>query len=432
MIIQTSQLTGFTMRILILLSVLLLSACGGGGGGGATTGAVNTSVYVDPCILTKSTPTIPETYKGIFEIPSTNNKLPATINRSVGFKDYHPQMPYNIGCNNKESYIRSIYSNSFDKLKELGTDTVWVYNYARWEDMTKVVWTIDKNTYQIPENELTIIVEEAKKRNIKVFLAWQFHAVDGKGNEIPLGSNVDYWQMRSILLSHSANMINIAKYAERVGIAGIAVDWNAYHIPNIHEHKEEFISSMSTLIDDIKTVYSGKLTYGQIGAWIIDNRIASKIDAIHITVGATLSVAENNALTVGLVKNKMLQQIALTYYGNQLDLYPNLEVVWEIAIQSNKDYFVRGWVEDGFCVNSCIQSTYVTDFSVQAIGTEAALQAITEQRLIKTFMVDFHTSYWHTDDIVSTLPTKDNGFPNLSQSIRNKPVEKIIKQWFSK
>ena len=148
---------GFPMRILLFVFVLLLSACGGGGGGGNTSAPTITVAVTDPCITQKTAPNIPNSYTGSFPIPTSTNKLPVTINRSVGFKDYHPIMPHNIGCNNKESYIRSLYSNSFDRLKDLGTESVWVYNYARWEDLTKVVWTIDKNTYQIPENELNII-----------------------------------------------------------------------------------------------------------------------------------------------------------------------------------------------------------------------------------------------------------------------------------
>ena len=106
----------------------------------------------------------------------------------------------------------------------------------------------------------------------------------------------------------------------------------------------------------------------------------------------------------------------------------NKPIIWEISIQSRDKYFTEGWIEDGFCVTNCIQNNYVTDFSIQAMGVEAALQAIVSQNKFTTGSVDFHSSYWHTD----TVTPGAEGFPNLSQSIRNKPAESIIKYWFKR
>jgi hypothetical protein len=103
-------------------------------------------------------------------------------------------------------------------------------------------------------------------------------------------------------------------------------------------------------------------------------------------------------------------------------------VIFEISTQSRSDYFLNGWTEDGFCVNNCIQNSYVTDFSIQAIGVEAAMQAIAAQTSFVTKSVNFHTSYWLTD----SLTPGPEGFPNLSQSIRGKPAENIVKYWFSR
>ncbi len=411
------------MKKFILIVSLFLTACGGGGGDSSSPQAV-----IDNCVIVENTQKLPDTYNGQFNIPVATQTLSNNILRSIGFKDYHPYTPNGSLCTDRLKYIKNLYASSLDKLKATGVDTVWIYNYASWEDITLNVWTINKETYQIPEDHLTLIVNEANKRNIKVYLAWQFHAYDKKGNTIPIGSNITYWQMRSILASHHNNMVNIAKYAQTVGIAGIAVDWNAYHISNLSDYKEQYITAMSNLIDEMRLNFNGKLTYGQVGSLILDNRITSKIDALHLSVGARLTDIENQSLSVDLVKTKMLGDIALAYYANQLDQYTPVPIIWEIAIQSNRDYFINGWVEDGFCVNSCIQNNYTTDFSVQAIGTEAALQAVTSQWLVNTFMVNFHSSYWHTNTLVSG----EEGFPNLSQSVRGKPAEKIIKQWFSK
>jgi hypothetical protein len=106
-------------------------------------------------------------------------------------------------------------------------------------------------------------------------------------------------------------------------------------------------------------------------------------------------------------------------------------------IQSKSDYYDKFWTEDGFCVNStgamtsdrssCAQLSYATDFSLQAMGTEAVLQALNEVGSAKIKAINFNTAYWLTDNL-QPYP----GFPNLSQSFRNKPAENIVKKWFAR
>jgi hypothetical protein len=119
----------------------------------------------------------------------------------------------------------------------------------------------------------------------------------------------------------------------------------------------------------------------------------------------------------------------------------SIPIIWDFNIQSRDKALSEGWVEDGFCINDngsiifnwgspeCTkQMNYITDFSIQALAIEGAFQAIKEQTLIKTYGIMFSTSYWHTD----TLVPGPEGFPNLSQSIRGKPAENVVKHWYSK
>ena len=63
---------------------------------------------------------------------------------------------------------------------------------------------------------------------------------------------------------------------------------------------------------------------------------------------------------------------------------------------------------------------------MQAIGIEAALEAINQQTFFRTESV-FINSYWLADTM-----TPHDSFPNTSQSIRNKPAESIVYQWWKK
>ncbi|MFT6918138.1 MAG: hypothetical protein ACJA2G_000750 [Cognaticolwellia sp.] len=80
-----------------------------------------------------------------------------------------------------------------------------------------------------------------------------------------------------------------------------------------------------------------------------------------------------------------------------------LPVTLIIQVQSREDFFLNGWKEDGFCTPgsledgtkvSCIQASFVTDFSVQSVGIEGIMQAIEEQDTFMINSVDIHTGYW--------------------------------------
>jgi hypothetical protein len=196
-------------------------------------------------------------------------------------------------------------------------------------------------------------------------------------------------------------------------------------VPNLNDHIDLYATKLASTAREIKQNFTGVITYGQIGMPIYDARIFEMVDELHLSLTTTLTNVENANISVGLLKDKFIDSV------NQLSQQlPNTTkpVIWEISIQSRDKYFTEGWIEDGFCVTNCIQNNYVTDFSIQAMGVEAALQAIVSQNKFTTGSVDFHSSYWHTD----TVTPGAEGFPNLSQSIRNKPAENIIKYWFAK
>lgn len=101
-----------------------------------------------------------------------------------------------------------------------------------------------------------------------------------------------------------------------------------------------------------------------------------------------------------------------------------------LQIQSHREAMTTGWLEDGFCLakdgDPCYQRSLPADFSIQAIAYEAAMQAIEEThgRAFQCNMV-VSDGYWHSDVM---LPQA--GMPHLAQSVRNKPAERVLLQWF--
>jgi hypothetical protein len=104
----------------------------------------------------------------------------------------------------------------------------------------------------------------------------------------------------------------------------------------------------------------------------------------------------------------------------------------------------KGWWEDGFCTAGTLDGVYYectqyeiqTDFSAQALLTEAALRAVDNQEVFEVLGTTTTTGYWLSDTLYAEPDQHPNktpleGFPNISQSIRGKPAEKIIKYWYT-
>ncbi|MEZ9595180.1 hypothetical protein AB4298_11095 [Shewanella sp. 10N.261.52.F9] len=55
------------------------------------------------------------------------------------------------------------------------------------------------------------------------------------------------------------------------------------------------------------------------------------------------------------------------------------------------------------------------------------MQAIANQDSFEISSIDIHTDYWLSE----TLIPSNEGFANISQSIRGKPAEDVLKYWYT-
>jgi hypothetical protein len=425
--------------------------CTGAGGTASQTTTLTVIASTNPCSVASHVYgdiTQPSNYSGAFAVPTPAQKLPAQVTKAIGLKDYYPGYTGgSSGCKDRNALARYQYLETLNRLQAIRVTQTFIYNYGQWDDFSKQVWTVSPANYSVPSSELAFVVAEAAKRNIKVVLAWQFTDRDLVGGNLSMGSPVTSTRLRQMLDSFHALIVNQATIGSQNGLGGIYIDWHAFWIPNLSSDpvlREMWITEMVSIAADVKKVFSGKILYGA-NTTIIDPRLAAVIDQYTLSLTVpynSINTAENNALTVDMVKAAYLtsiQQAKADYVSQMNGSSISVPINWAVSVQSKKDYFINGWTEDGFCVNSCIQLTYVTDNSVQAIGFEAAFEAIMAQSQFTTAAIDFDTSYWLTDDIgpdnlgwdaYANLIQYD--FPNLSQSIRNKPAEGIVRYWFGK
>ncbi|WP_185817508.1 hypothetical protein [Shewanella atlantica] len=438
--------------------ISLLSACGGGG-----------DEPVSPPDVTPPTPPVascvnphsadyPDSYNGKFSIPSPRGELSSHITRGISFKDYSPVLLWgalgqsNQGDCSQDEYVKLMYLQALQAMKASGTQRTWLYNYGRWNSENEL-WVVEENDYQIPKRYVEYIVEQAERLEIDIYFAWQFTTNNVNFEDlVVLGEAVTMDKLKQILDAHHNNMITQAKYAQAIGIKGIAADWNAMNINlSTDEIKDYYIERFAEIIDDIRVNFDGEIVWGQVGYVFNDERIFSRVDSLLVNAmnagGSTQFTAEESAnLTPELVKNKTLTSLEnMKTQIYCLDIHQpcwhgksdiELPITLNIQVQSRDDFFLKGWKEDGFCtsatledgaVDNCIQESFVTDFSVQAVGIEGIMQAIADQDSFEIGSVDIHTGYWLSETLV---PGKE-GFPNISQSIRGKPAESILKHWYT-
>jgi hypothetical protein len=386
-----------------------------------------------------STP--PDSYNGIHVIPVATSSFDTAIQRGVGLKDYYPGGENN-GCTSNAEYARLLYSKTLDKLVADGVDVVEIYEYGPVNDFSAATWTLDESKWQIPKNELQWFVETAHSKNLKVSLAWQLWPVDVNNNNITNYNSLTMPEadLIRILRGWHNVIMNMATLSKNFNIDILNVQWNAFYLPEVMTYPESSVQEFISIIDDIRTVYSGKLYMGT--PRFYDRRIIQKVDAIIVPLTPTpWTYTDDSNMSVSLLKQRYADHITAYYndfVANTGMSTSDIPIIWDFNIQSRDKALSDGWVEDGFCITqingsptsfdnpSCMQKNYVTDFSVQAQAIEGAFEAVKDQRQFKTYGINFSTGYWLTD----TLVPGNEGFPNLSQSIRGKPAETVVKQWY--
>ena len=431
---------GFPMHKLIYLVALALAACGGGGSGKNTVDSNQTiqpAVATSNCTLKTYNSTYPNSYVGSNLIPIPTDKFNTSLMRGVGVKDYYPSD--NNGCATWQEHTRLLFNLTLDRLKTIGTDTVEIYPAGKVTDFSANKWVVEDINWGIPKSELTYFIQEAHRKGLKVTLIWQFFPVDMKGVWLNT-SNPTETDAIKFLRGWNEIMIELAKFGAANNVDNINVHWNAFSYPT-HLYAETATKEFVSLINNVRSVYNGKIFMG----WprFYDRRVIEKVDAIVVPLGpSNWTYIDDANISVSLLKQRYMDAITGIYLDYSLNsgIDPrNIPIIWDFNIQSRDKALSQGWIEDGFCVDngnnivafdstSCLQKNYVTDFSVQALAIEGAFQAVKQQTYFKNYGVNFSTGYWHTDTIIAS----DEGFPNLSQSIRGKPAENIVKHWFQK
>lgn len=426
----------------------------------STSSSVTIKVTENVCVNPHTNTKYPETYVGNWPIPQPIKKYNKNVVKMIALKDYHEagdtrvsQTIFDIRCE-KNWYAKLMLVNTLDKLQSLGTERIWLYNYSPWNNVNDSVMTVHKPRQQYSDEMVKFVVEEADKRGIEVYYSWMFDLTDVNNNWVyNFNTKIDEKTFTKILDSYNAHMREHVKFLEEIGVKGITLDWTAMYVLNHYEFRSLMYSKLNTLADDVRKNFSGKLVLnGSSMIHAYDKQLFDKVDYLFAGVLPQVTESELQMQSANGIKRAVRCQLSLTYLRftsnvpndgrcienpdkSNIKLPP---ILFDMLVQSRDKYLTEGWIEDGFCVSGkrsdgtiddCIQLSYVTDFSSQAFVTNAILEELMVQTIFDQVVAINAGHYWHTDEIIAS---RERGFPNLSQSVRGKPAEEVIRYWFSK
>jgi sRNA-binding regulator protein Hfq len=394
--------------------------------------AIPSTVEVaDPyCNLTPSTISFPASYLGSYPLPSPSGApFAASVQFGVIMKDVWQvgNPTYNSGC---AGDVRAAFLQTLQHIKGIGGKFVEVTPWT-FIDTSKPAWEIKNpaalNTSTMNDADLEWAINTAHGLNLEVH--WRNQIQGAVDSSIPAATVEN---VTKFMAAYESYMLERAALLQRIKADVMMIGCICWFYPQ-GETESIFVAKLSELAPKIKAVFSGKLS---IWMWTpkiySDAQLINALDIVELyPLNPNLSSAELQNLNVPTLKTKFAELIS--GWNQQID--KSKPILWAVGVPSRKDYFTSGYLEETFCTsdanviaqtgNDCIQRQKQTDFSFQAMVVEAELEAIRDQTYFQTYGVATD-GYWLTPIV---LP--QSTFPNLAVSIRNKPAEALMRQWFN-
>ena len=413
----------------------------------------------------------PREYLGEYPMPDPQNYFDDTLIKAIGLKDYGISWIYNAYKNNsplllqdctEEQYVKLMYRETLRRLKSIGVTSVWVANFGYWNNDPEI-WTVDHSTKHIKDWEIAFIADTARALDINLHYSWQFNMRIANSEDLLFPFNgtayVDMSLLTRIMAAHEKHIIWEAQRLEGLGFKSMSADWQAMWLAfcgldctatesEIADLKDFYMQRMGQIIAGIRQSFSGEVFVGEGIQWN-DERVVDQVDGIVVNFPNLIADDEIETANVALIEERATEYIAdfhQDYYCQssqpcwERTSFSNEKhrIIFNLFAQSHASFLSRGWVEDGFCIDElfgqpsdtgCIQRQIKTDFSAQAIWFEGVLRAINNQPYFDLKGATSTTGYWLSDTLLGDGDIE--AFPNLSQSIRGKPTEKIIQYWYS-
>src|SRR3990172_7114981 len=395
-----------------------------------TNPTITSAQVIDPyCAIEQEEVAFPAEYLGSYEFPQVNGApLPAEIKRIVGIKDVWIPEPNHNSCPYSVPYekMRQALDTTLLRVEALGGDGITFTNYIAFVDFAGAELEAPEKS-AIAKDDLRYIADKAQTMGLETTLYLN----------LPPGAVEVSWEIPSeewlatLINNWEPFVLDQAQLAEEAGIDALMVNHFDYQ-PSIAGFEDVYQTEMLKLIEKTREIYSGRILFmiePLAGANLNKlETLLSSVDGFIYTPETTpLRNASDKTVSVSNLKSLYLDN--LNRVSRDFGKF-NKPFLLRVLIQSEKGFLESGWNEDQFCIaregNPCYQKDLEVDFSLQAIAYEALMEAIAEIHGGSLVIGGIDTyGYWFTDVI---LPFDSQ--PQIAQSIRNKPAESVVFEWF--
>lgn len=384
------------------------------------------------CVHSPSVIKFPASYMGPRRLPRLDTgPLASNVQRAVILKDAwdSTNISFESGC---AGSARDAFAITLERLKAIKADRVGVLPWTL-VDTRQSAWRImnpaELNTSTMRDEDLAWVTKQAHAAGLKVQWNNQIQGAYDYSRPAASTTNID-----NFMSAYEAYLLERGAAAQGLGIDSMMIGLGTSLFPMWQDAvRTQVEARLAVAASKLRTVYQGKIVYDQLRtdspvalrAAVDENLILLHPAWVQLTAG------EKANLSVPLLKSKILD--AFNGAATQLDTTKPQLV--SIHFGSRGDLFETGYLEETFCTSgynvllgsqsACIQQQTPTDFGLQAMLHEAALEAVAAQT--RFTLSGVQVEYWLTDRVAPGTT-----FPNLAVSVRNKPAEAVVKHWFAR
>jgi Ca2+-binding RTX toxin-like protein len=433
---------------------------------------------IDPFETSPDYIVYPQSWNGGISLDFTPaGPLPESFVRGISIKDIllfdNPNWTnFNRLPQSSQDTLYDAFDQIAENLESLGVQHAYVTQWTAGAEASNDRFEIidpNNSIFPISDSALDYLSQALGERGISLGTWSQIQFFDSEdGGYIPESTeeNLSKWyDAYSIFVGERAAVFEAANISEWEISCDFCACGSMFDNIAGGSNRLQILRGTIDVIDTARESFSGSLTIASMFNSIfveetesnsiernLELELLSKIDGVHTSMylnpsqelldGITLSRMEDDAL--GLIEmfkqgfQNSIQHIEML--ANHVDkVYVNIQIQSREDVIENPGYieetgrttgiadnseFEFIGVDEGISIGASIQEQTVIDFSLQAVYFEAALQALSE------LDVEAEVTVIAGEYFVPAQLLPDQTFPNLAGSIRNKPTEYIVDQWF--
>lgn len=352
--------------------------------------------------------------------------LPAGFLKGAAVCDVWGYYLYGAG---ERVHTRDFFAPTCDRLVDAGVSDVYVTSFLEYTQILPLpILRLhpDGGAGAISEKDLAMLVASAHARGLKFHLMYNAYSDTLDMSYLWRATKSAAW-IEALFATYEPVILLEAAKAQRCGVDSMVLNWQ--HGAVAYEGNEALWSAhWKEVIAGVRATFKRTLEYN-LPLWHDLNDIADGSIPIATFDGVSSFVFSQwepgfksyddsvTSLCPGFTQ--LLEQLRAFRKRAGRPLY------LEVGFQSTEGYLVKGWRDVSIGLGTAGRAP---DFFEQARAYEALFQAIRQ-----TGVVDGVVSYkYHWDDPFGPdLGMNAISRMDLSDSIRNKPAEAVLKRWFA-